>query len=396
MSADTERLPEQEDLLLDLAKRLAYHKQGRSAVCIHTSMLRPEIKTTQDVNLAARKARDLAYRYQGEVFHLSNDDLVFIMKDAKEGLVKDILDQICHIFRHDPLVKSKRDRFITRYVMDDQYQEFLDFAKITRHQASTQGEDGTARPFDVDLEDPGLIQTPTGAVDPEEIVQKSQIYMFGNSDLEPRACKVFLPDDSHIEGLMDGIDIESNMELRSFALEFGERNVLVVAPHLAAPWPAPWAMKTKVATLLSSEFLTFDRDWKAAADPEDPQRPSFIIAYRDIQADRTLFQFARDFVTERGYDLWLDGVTKDQLPTIDLDSLGVSMICLESLGTREELGLTRKILKMAVGHIGGERVVLGQCELEGSLDLARELGIACVSGSYADAVFAGTKSWKAA
>ncbi len=387
----------EENLLLDYAKRVGYHRQGRSAVWLHMSKLRADIRTESDLNLALGKARDLAHRYQGEVFHLYNDDLVITLKDAKKNVTNSVVGKIRKIFKHDPLVEGSPELFSDRYDMDKQYTEFLDLVKIIRHNVGSDGVlDG--RPEEIMRDDPGVVHTITGVIDPERIIEKTDIFELGGTlALKRFALEIYPLETALDEFMLKGVDILSNPAMRTYAADLLERRLLAAAPHLGVPWPMPWVMKARISTLLSVDFMAFDRDWRRRWNHGvDDAVPAFVVSYGDCFSDESVFRFAADFVRERGYALWLDEISKFTLPSINLGTYGFDMIKLDWPGSAEELGLTREVLSRAIKRIGGDRIILTGCDEDGSLDLAIELGIRYVQGSFADSVFAGEIGWRAA
>ncbi len=397
MPSHSKPLPQAETLLLEYAKRLDYHRQGRAAICLRLSALRPDLKKPADINLTLRKARDLAYRYQGEVFHLSCEDVVLTLKDANPDIVTTVFDQICRLFRHDPLVQKDRDQFVVHFDMETQYKEFLDLSKITKHQAESGGGADEARPLELNQIDPALVQTATGFADPEDLVVKRTIYVLDSDDrILPTFTGISLVETQVADVMLEGVDIQSNPQLFPHGYQLMERRVLSAIPYLATPWQAPWALTVALETLGSFEFMVFNREWRRRNPPNAATDPRFVVAYEHVRNESRLFSYVRDYMTERGYCLWVCDVNRNAVTTLDAEGLGTEKIKLAWPGSREELGLTRTILSRAIDNIGADRIILTGCDNDRSLELARELGVTQVEGDYADAVFRGEKTWKVA
>jgi|GEM_PF-3285269 len=398
MPSYSDSLPQTEALLLDYAKQLNFHRQGRSAICLRVSLLRPDMKKPTDINLMVRKCRDLAYRYQGEIFHLGCGDVVLTLKDSTPDIVNSVLDQICRLFRHDPLVQKDRDAFVVRYEMETQYNEFLDYAKITKHHSEDKDEAHAAvRPLELDRLDPAFVQTATGFADPEDLVIRKSIYKLdGDNLLLPVFTEVSVDPDKVVDVMLKGVDAHSNPELVIQGYRLMECRVLSAIAFLAAPWATPWALQLGLAALGSFNFMIFDRAWRQLNPPQGESDPRFVICYEDIRAQPGVFAYLQHFMAGREYPLWVSGVDRNVLAMLDLGELGVEKVKLSWPGSREEMGLTRTVLAKAIGAIGPEHVILTGCEHDRSLDLARELGITHVEGTYADAVFHGEKIWKVA
>ncbi len=397
MPSFSDPLPQAETLLLDYAKRLDYHRQGRIAICLAISLLRPDLKKPTDINLTLRKARDLANRYQGEVFHLACEDVVLTLKDANLDIVSTVLNQICRLFRHDPLVQKDGDKFAVRYDMETQYKEFLDFAKTIKHQAGTNGKSPKVRPLELSRIDPALVQTAAGFADPNDLVTLRTIYSFeSDSQLLPLVTGISLAEEQVVKLMLEGVDVRSNPQLTPHARRLMECRALSAIPYLAAPWRAPWALQLELETLAGFEFMAFHRAWRTHNQPDAAVDPRFAVSYEQVRSEGKLFNYVRDYIAELDYRLWVSGVDKNALTTLNADELGVEKVKLNWPGTREELGLTRSILIRTIDHIGADRIILVGCDDERSLDLAREMGVTQVEGDYADAVFSGEKTWKVA
>ena len=76
------RGPSQEYLLLDYMQRLGRNVDGRMAVHIHLSRLRPQNRQDHHIRIAAATFEGMVQNYEGQIFTLSNSDLFFICKDA--------------------------------------------------------------------------------------------------------------------------------------------------------------------------------------------------------------------------------------------------------------------------------------------------------------------------
>ncbi len=389
--------PAAEALLLDYAKRLNFHRQGRQAVFLHLSRLREDLRTAADINLTLRKARDVAFRYQGEVFHLANEDVVMLLKEPRPDVLDAVLAQICRLFRHDPLVQQDRDQFVRRFDMESEYEDFLDLVKRIKHQADVQDLNAPVRAADLDLNDPAFVQTATSCVHPNELVHTSVIYeLLDEGGLVPQVTLITPLASCLEEVMLRGVDVASNPALLPHAGRLMERRLVRAAAYLADPWPVPWVIHVGLDCLISAEFMEFDLAWRRHGAADRDADPRFMVDFAEACALPERYAFARDYLQERGYGLWLGGVDKSSLLTLDLAALGAEAVRLDWPGQREALGLTRNVLAQAVARLGRHRVILDGCDEDGALDLARELGVTRVAGAYADAVSRGEKIWKVA
>src|SRR3546814_18009207 len=101
--------PSQEYALLDFAERLDRHRAGRIAVHIHLSRLQSHNRREHHIRVAVSTFEDLVKQFQGHIFELANQDIVFLCKGVQvEELDRAIL-KLRYLFSEDPL-----SRFVDR------------------------------------------------------------------------------------------------------------------------------------------------------------------------------------------------------------------------------------------------------------------------------------------
>jgi len=125
-----ENIVSQAYLLLDYAQRLDRHRDGRRAVHIHLSRLKPQNRRDQHIRVAVNTFQELVSQYDGQVFVLSNCDLMFLFKDAKISDIDEAVMRLRYLFSEDPLAQGNDDedlaRFCTWYNIQNNYNTFLE------------------------------------------------------------------------------------------------------------------------------------------------------------------------------------------------------------------------------------------------------------------------------
>ena len=147
-----------------------------------------------------------------------------------------------------------------------------------------------------------------------------------------------------------------------------------------------FSINLNVQTLLSEEFIAFDEDFA-------PTNNDVILEMRleDIFSDPESFTFARDFVTERGYRLCVDGLTLQTFRYADPERLGVHYM---------KLGWTRDLAGWIGTTVGQEmkamirerkrgRTILARCDSEAAIQVGKQLGITLFQGRYIDSLVRG-------
>ena len=125
--------PSQEYLLLDYLQRLGRSVEGRMAVHIHLSRLRPQNRQDHHVRIAATTFEGMTQTYDGQVFILSSSDLFFVCKDASIDDIDAAILKVRRLFNEDPLTHGDEEedlaRFCTYYNVATQHEEMLDLIK---------------------------------------------------------------------------------------------------------------------------------------------------------------------------------------------------------------------------------------------------------------------------
>jgi EAL domain-containing protein (putative c-di-GMP-specific phosphodiesterase class I) len=149
-----------------------------------------------------------------------------------------------------------------------------------------------------------------------------------------------------------------------------------------------FSINVNVSTVLSEEFLTFDDDFA-------PSTQDVVLEMRleDMFADPGSFAFARDFVTERGYRICVDGLTLDTFAYADTTRLGVTYAKLMWAPEMAGYGGTDQgqALKDLIRERKRGRTILARCDSEAAVKVGQQLGITLFQGRYIDALARGSR-----
>src|SRR3546814_7578977 len=105
----------QEKLLLDYVRRLDRFREGRRAVYLHLSRLRPYNRRDHPMRIAGTTFDTLIKKFDGGLYRLQNNDLVFIAKGAEIADIDEAVLRLRFLFSEDPLLNNpQRDRKSTR------------------------------------------------------------------------------------------------------------------------------------------------------------------------------------------------------------------------------------------------------------------------------------------
>src|SRR3546814_15423348 len=109
--------------LRDYVQRLDRHRQGRRAVHIHLSRLKPQNRREHHIRIAANTFEDLVKQFEGHIFSLSNADLVFVCKGASLAQLDVAVPKLGNFFTGARRTQSTADddRFAPWYNLKAQY-----------------------------------------------------------------------------------------------------------------------------------------------------------------------------------------------------------------------------------------------------------------------------------
>ncbi|MDP1723671.1 MAG: hypothetical protein Q8L85_03110 [Alphaproteobacteria bacterium] len=138
-----------------------------------------------------------------------------------------------------------------------------------------------------------------------------------------------------------------------------------------------FCLNLSVETILSSQFMRFDRNIKAST------RGTIVIEVdlADVYADIGSFLSARQYLKDHQYKLCLSGLTLKSLPFINREMLDVDLLKL-IWNTNFNENENATIVKKYVNSIGSERFILYHCDSYISVETGQKLGFTLYQGRY--------------
>ena len=121
----------QEKLLLDFVRRMERFREGRRAVHLHLSRLRPYNRREHHLRIAATTFDGLIRKFEGALFRMQNGDMVFVAKDARVEDIDPAVMRLRFLFSEDPLLNNPADEggFCSWYDLERQYADLLEAAQ---------------------------------------------------------------------------------------------------------------------------------------------------------------------------------------------------------------------------------------------------------------------------
>ena len=396
--AQNEQLPNQEELLLDYAERLANHRQGRTAVYVHLSRLQPDLRQDHHLRIAAETFDALVKKHAGQIFRLSNADLVVVVKDAKVSEIDEVVFKLRYFFRTDPLMgqepqEDEPDPFVTWYDLKSDYSSFLSsvYDVVEQWKASV-GNPLMALPDDEEGEPavprPGIgpvelarIEATLSSMDVAPFIQRHLACTMEDSGApRPVFCDYVISFDAIEKVLMPKHDLRAEPWLYQRMQEIINPRILNELLDVTKGGQLPVGIKLPISTVLSPLFLKFHRD----SQPKIGRRMLVELDIVDVFVNTASFTFARDFLRDKEYRVSIGGLTPQTFALVDREAMDVDFekIMWAPHATPFLLGQGAEHFREAVERVGINRVVLANCDSRRALELGLDCGVRIFQGRY--------------
>jgi hypothetical protein len=397
------RGPSQEYLLLDYMQRLGRNIDGRMAVHIHLSRLRPQNRQDHHIRIAAATFEGMVQNYEGQIFTLSNSDLFFICKDAAIEDIDAAIMKVRYLFSEDPLSQGDDEedlaRFCTWYNVTTQHEDLLDLVKqmhrererknrlaVTQDRSDVRTRSGKKA---LDPEQLGKLESFLIRADLSNLMRRQPVCAITptNPNPQPVFRELYISIADLQQTVLPEFDLASNLWLfQHLTQTLDSRMLSMLIRNDDTSIASSFSINLNVQTILSPPFLNFDSSLKAVA------RGTVVIELQaiDIFGEMGAYMFARDFMRERGYRICLDGLNHLTLQFIDRDRLGLDLLKLIwTPDMADDVTGTRATeLKEHVDRCGRARIILSRCDSDEAVRFGQSLGITMYQGRYVDRLLA--------
>jgi EAL domain-containing protein (putative c-di-GMP-specific phosphodiesterase class I) len=395
VSEETPITPEQE--VLEYAERLGRSGYaGRIALHLQFSALHVMYQRPDYLRIALTIFADQIAPYGGRYYRLSNDDVIYVAREASNLELDRVVDRIRLLFSEDPLmtVQDTPQSFFTRFELDYQYAPFLARCRLLAELAEARTRENAVfeqmivRPDmrAVSLEDVGRLENSLTLVDVSTVIRKQTVCALSAERPEPIFDETFVSinDLRTLTGLH--LNPLANRWLFQYLTQTLDRHMLTYLARDDVSHQRPISLNLNIATILTPEFQRFN-------DSIAPRlRHTLVIEFNklDVFADMGAFLFVRDYLRERGYRICLDGLNHLTLPYYDRKKLGCDLIKIhwspDSLNSvhSEIIPAMQRLVKDA----DQARVILCHCDSEQSIIVGKTLGIVMYQGREIDRMVA--------
>ncbi|MFA6279859.1 MAG: hypothetical protein WC612_03580 [Bdellovibrionales bacterium] len=393
------RPPLQEAILLDLIQRLTRLRAGRVALCMHFSNLSSAYCRDSYIRIASESFTALASGFEGQIFHLSNDDLFFIAKDATLTALEASVLRIRLLFSQDPLMENLsstgNDSFCTWYNVEKDYDVLL----TDVGQALKEAETTRLKQESLAESAPALIRTPMRPdllekidksldnVDVTNIVRRQTVYTLVDN-VAPQALfeEIFVSIEDLQNAIAPNINIASDTWLFRYLTQKLDRRLMLMLIRDGVASSRPFSLNLNVSTILTPEFAKFE----AVIVPRLRGRLVIELNKLDVCSDMGAFLFARDYLHDHGFRLCLDGLTHHTLPFYNRAKLGVDLMKLYWTPNALDDMIPSMIpeIRNIIMETGQAHTILCRCEDERAIKTGQEIGIVMFQGRYVDHILA--------
>ncbi len=397
-------LASQEYLLLDYAQRLDRHREGRRAVHVHLSRLKPQNRREHHLRIAINTIEEFVTAFDGQIFQLGNADLMVVVRGASLAQIDEALMRLRHLFGEDPLAgpapedaEEGHGRFATVYNIETQYQRFLELCehifeeerarqKRLKKLAEQSGEESEDARRPLNPDQLGKLEEFLARADLSSVFRRQAVCAVSDpSEPKPIFNELFISILDLARTVLPDVNLAANRWLFQHLTQTLDRRMLKMLTRADdSSLHASFSINVNVSTLLSPEFLEFDNNLRMGS------RGTLVVELQliDVLADYPNFVFARDFVREKGYRICLDGVTPDVLPFVDRQRMGVDLVKLASGPLFDAGGEPERRADVAehVERCGTGRVILARCDTDAMIETGRKMGITMFQGRRLDAI----------
>ena len=388
-------------LLLDYAQRLDRHREGRHAVHIHLSRLKPQNRREQHIRVAVNSFEEVVSQYEGQVFVLSNSDLVFICKDARIKDIDEAVMRLRYLFGEDPLTQGPDEevmaRFCTWHNIETGYQSFVDTAERLYAEEQTRERRLAAAAVKAGIksektddrrpltpEQLGKLEDYLQRTDMSSVLRRQQIcVVVGDNPPQAIVKELYISIADLAESMLPNVNLASNRWLFQHLTQTLDLRMLRLLSRADdSDLFSSFSINLNISTLMTQEFIAFDSSLRTGS------RGTILIELQptEVFADYNAFTFARDFVHEKGYRLCLDAVGVNFFDQIDREKMGFDLI--KMVWSPELAGEGNEERRMEIAkHVkktGKARIVLTRCDSPAAIRIGQSMGITMYQGRYID------------
>jgi hypothetical protein len=376
-----------EGLLFDAAERIGRIREGRMALHLHLSRLLPANREEAKIRIAFRMFEQMVDLYRGQMFLMTNSDIVLICKDARISDLDTIVYKLRALFSVDPLTYAEatdgRDRFVSYYDLESDYDPFLALCGQMVLDAKKRIADQRTAPQVQPLDARNLTKVleRIGATDIAGVVRR-QACIHINEKMVAEVCfqEFFMSIMDLQKALAPDVNILANRWLFQHLSQVLDLRVLSVLQDAGfRKMPKALSVNLNMATIQTPTFQQFEASLRG--------RAALVVEFQllDIFNDLDGFVRARDLLRAHGHKSVLDGMSPVTLQFMDAELYDTDYVKVNWSADMADPVKTAEICQ-ALSPVGFDRVILARCDSETSISWGLAQGIRHFQGRFLDSM----------
>jgi hypothetical protein len=378
-----------ESLLFDATERVGRIREGRLALHLHLSDLLPQNREDAKIRIAFRMFETMVDVFRGQMFLLTNSDIVLICKDARLADLDAIVYKLRALFSKDPLTYSEstegEDRFVTYYDLETDYDSFFAVAGQLVEKAKKRLADarGAAQIQPLDARNLNRVIEAIGAKDIAGVVRRQPCIRFSEKMFAEVAFQEFFMSIADLQKVLaPDVNILSNRWLFQHLSQILDQRVLSVLQDAGfRKLPVAFSVNLNMASIDTDEFRAFEAAIRG--------RAGLVVEFQlmDIFNNLDGFFRARDLLRRNGHKSVLDGMSPITLQFLDAELYDTDFVKVNWSADMADEVVTNN-LHGALGPVGFDHVILARCDTEASITWGLNQGIRHFQGRFLDSMVA--------
>ena len=376
-----------ENLLFDAAERVGRIREGRLALHLHLSRLQASNREEGRIRIAFRMFESMVDAYRGQMFLMTNSDIILICKDARINDLDAMIYKLRALFSTDPLTYAEsadgQDRFVSYYDLEADFDSFFALCGQMVADAKKQVIDQRNATQIQPLNSKTLTKVleRIGATDIAGVVRRQACIRINDKMSAEVAFQEFFMSIMDLQKVLaPDVNILSNRWLFQHLSQVLDLRVLSVLQDSALrKMPTAFSVNLNMATIETPVFQQFEASIRG--------RAGLVVEFQllDIFNDLDGFFRARDKLRSRGHKSVLDGMSPVTLQFMDAELFDTDYVkvswspdMIDDIKTAE--------IQNALGPVGFERVILARCDTELSISWGLSQGIRMFQGRFLDSM----------
>jgi hypothetical protein len=382
----------QESLLLGAAERISRIRDGRVAVHIHLSRLRPQNRQDGHIRIALRMLEPIVNAYRGQMFLLGTSDIVFMLKDPYVTDVENMIYKLRALFSKDPLTFNDsgdgQDNFCTWYELGDggDYEAFLLMSRNATAEARKRTREKTAAPQErrpIDSKILGDVLARLSQMNVSELIRRQASMVILKETQAVVLFQEFFVGMAELQkALAPDINLMGNRWLFQHLSQTLDLRVLGALGEMKLrERPKIYSLNLNISTITSAAFEKFEALAK--------DRAGILVELQvlDIIGDSRGFFTARQRLRERGHQLAIDGLNELTMQFMDIAQFDADLYKI-TWSPDMAGGEHGEAMSLALASISNEKILLARCDSEAAISWGLNRGIERFQGRYVDAMLA--------